>query len=590
LRQRLAAILAADVAGYSRLMAADDRATVAALDAGRAVFRDAIGAHGGRVIDMAGDSVLAVFEAATGAAAAALAIQQRINAGLQAVPEERRMRFRVGVNLGDVIEKEDGTVYGDGVNIAARLESLAEPGGIAVSASVHAAVQGRLEAEFEDRGEHQVKNIPRPVRAFRLKTGGEVAGARPAAPASAKASIAVLPFANLSGDPEQEYFADGIVDDLITALSRMRWFFVIARNSSFTYKGKAVDVKQVGRELGVRYVLEGSVRKSGNRVRISGQLVDAETGSQVWAERYEGSFDDIFELQDRITASVVGAVDPNVRRAEIERARAKPTANLQAYDLCLRALGGLMPGAGRAGNDEALALLRRAVEMDPGYTQAKALIAFACVQRMGAGYGDAEDVTSGLRNAEEALADHKDHPGTLSAAGLALASLGYRAGGVRVLGFRYEEALRAVERALALSPDSFVVLLPAGVVRAIAGDPEAALEHFDRAMRLSPLDPGMAGLHVGVGTAHIVAGRYPEAHLAALRALSESPAFTSAQRLLVASLGLMERPKEAAEAARRLLELSPGFRVSRYLSVSPTRDDALRERLGRVLREAGVPD
>ena len=473
LRQRLAAILAADVAGYSRLMAGDDRATVAALDAGRAVFRGAIAEHGGRVVDMAGDSVLAVFESAAGAAAAALAVQRRIHASLGAVPEERRMRFRIGVNLGDVIEKDDGTVYGDGVNVAARLEALAEPGGVSVSASVHAAVLGKVDAEFADRGEHQVKNIPRPVRAFRLRTGGEVPAARaaPAVQAASKASIAVLPFANLSGDPAQDYFADGIVDDLITALSRMRWFYVIARNSTFTYKGRAVDVKQVGRELGVRYVLEGSVRKAGERVRISGQLVDAETGSHVWADRYDGALDDIFDLQDRITASVVGAVDPSVRRAEIERARSKPTANLQAYDLCLRALGGLMPGAGKAVNDEALALLRRAVAMDPGYTQAKALIAFACVQRVGAGYGDAEDIKDGLRNAEEALADHKDHPGTLSASGLALASLGYRAGGARVLGFRYDEALGAVERALALSPDSFVVLLPAGVVRALAGDP-----------------------------------------------------------------------------------------------------------------------
>jgi adenylate cyclase len=440
LKQRLAAILAADVAGYSRLMAADDRATVAALDAARTVFRSHIESSQGRVIDMAGDSVLAVFETATGAVSAALAVQQEIGSSSDNVPEDRRMRFRIGVHLGDVIEKADGTIYGDGVNIAARLEGLAEPGGISVSESIHVAVRGKVTASFVDQGEQTVKNIPHPVRAFAVRTDGSAAApaassTRPPPPVPDLASLAVLPFTNMSGDPEQDYFADGMVEDIITALARMGMFFVVARNSSFVYKGRAVDIKQVGRELGVRYVLEGSVRKSGNRVRITGQLIEAENGRHVWADRFEGNLEDVFELQDRITESIVSAIQPSMLRAEMERARVKPTSNLQAYDLLLRALPGLMPDSTRAGLDEARSFIRRAMEMDPRFALAKAAGAFECVRRLIDGHGDAEDVKAGLRYADEALAEGNDDPTTLSYAGLALGSLGYRALGVRVLGF-----------------------------------------------------------------------------------------------------------------------------------------------------------
>ena len=336
LKKRLAAILAADVTGYSRLMAADDRATVAALDAGRAIFRAHIDANHGRVIDMAGDSVLAVFDTAIGAVSAALAVQRELATLVADTPEDRQMRFRIGVHLGDVIEKGDGTIYGDGVNIAARLEGLAAPGGISVSESIHVAVRGKVTADFVDQGEQTVKNIPHPVRAFSVSVdGGVSAPALPSVPAETQTrpapslpdlpSLAVLPFTNMSGDPEQDYFADGMVEDIITALARMGAFFVIARNSTFVYKGKAVDIKQVGRELGVRYVLEGSVRKAGNRVRITGQLIEADTARHVWADRFEGTLEDVFELQDRITESIVSAIQPSMLRAEIERARVKPT-------------------------------------------------------------------------------------------------------------------------------------------------------------------------------------------------------------------------------------------------------------------------
>ena len=596
--QRLAAILVADAAGYSRLMAADESATVAALDAARALFRSHIESRGGRVVDMAGDSVLAVFQTALGAVSAALAIQQDLAASRAAVPADRQMCFRIGVHLGDVIEKDDGTVYGDGVNIAARLQAMAEVGGITVSDAVHGAVRGKVSASFVDRGEQTVKNIAHPVRSFALQPAG--GAATPAAPPAlvpvggdpslpAELSIAVLPFTNLSGDPQQDYFADGMVEDIITALARMRVFFVIARNSSFVYKGQAVDIKQVGRALGVRYVLEGSVRRSGNRLRITGQLIEAESGRHVWAERFEGEMEDVFDLQDRIGESIVSAMEPSMRRADVERARAKPTSSLQAYDLLLRALPGLMPGADRAGNDEALALIRRALERDPHYANAMALGALACVGRVAGGHGSADDIKAGLGYAEQSLAASNDDPLVLSNAGLALASLGYRALGVRVLGFRYDEAQRAVERALKLAPGLLAVQYAAGMVRLILGEGKAALDHLGRAMRISPLDPAASALIAGISAAHLVCGRYEAALADARRAIQDSPNFGFAHLLQVAALGRLGRSDEARAATRRLVELAPGFTVSRYLSLSPVKDAEYRKATARIYRAAGVP-
>jgi adenylate cyclase len=342
-KQRLAAILAADVAGYSRLMAADERATVAALDAARAVFRAQIESSQGRVIDMAGDSVLAVFETATGAVSAALAVQKEISSSADAFPEDRRMRFRIGVHLGDVIEKADGTVYGDGVNIAARLQALAEPGGIAVSDSIRNAVKGKVNAVLTDLGEQEVKNIADPVRAYATVTAEAALAAATGIDLSApvpgfggRPAMAVLPFANLSGDPEQEYFADGLAEDILTRLAMQRRWPVIARNSSFSFKGRAVDVRAVGKALGARYVLEGSVRKAGNRVRITGQLIDAETGHHLWAERYDRVLEDLFAIQDELTDGIVGAIEGAVGRAEIVRAHRKPPGSLDAWDACMR--------------------------------------------------------------------------------------------------------------------------------------------------------------------------------------------------------------------------------------------------------------
>ena len=403
-------------------------------------------------------------------------------------------------------------------------------------------------------------------------------------------SIAVLPFTNMSGDPEQEYFADGMVDDILTALARTGILFVIARNSSFVYKGRAVDIRQVGRELGVRYVLEGSIRRAENRIRVAGQLIEAESGRHIWADRFEGTLEDVFELQDRITESVVFAVDPGVRRAELERIRAKPTSNLQAYDFLIQALPGLLPGTSKAEKDGSSSLIRRALAMDPGFSVAKALGAFACIQRVIDGYGEADDVKSGLRFAEEALADHKDNPVTLSMAGLALGSLGYRALGFRVLGFRYDEALRAIDRALSLSSNLFSVRFAAGMVLSVVGEGDEAIIHFERAMRLSPLDPGMSALIAGTGAAHVACGRYEDALAAARHAIQIDPNYTGAHRLLTIVFGLLGRGEEAKLSAKRMLELLPNFTVSRYSSVLPVKDASWRKRLATVLLAAGVPN
>jgi adenylate cyclase len=583
-KQRLAAILAADAAGYSRLMSLDERATLDALDAAREVFRSHIEVNRGRVIDMAGDSVLAVFETAAGAVSAALATQAELAGQVADVAEDLRMQFRIGIHSGDVIEKTDGTVYGDGVNIAARLQALAEPGGIIVSESIHTAVRGKVPADFEDQGEQAVKNIAHPVRTWRVLISPSRtpmdAKVTPHPALPDKPSLAVLPFTNLSGDPEQEYFADGVVDDIITALSRVRAFFVIARNSSFTYKGKAVDIKQVGRELGVRYVLEGSIRRAGNRMRIVGQLIDAENGRHVWADRFEGNLDDVFELQDRITESVAGVIEPNLRLAEVDRARSKPAGSLQPYDLCLRAHPSLYSSSTRVSNDEAIALLKRAIDMDPAYVYAKALCAFAYALRHAQGWSTSAEDEAGIRLAEQALSDHHDDPAILSYAGHTIS----------YLASRHEEGLHALDRALALSPNSSKALLSAGYVRGYVGDTMVAIEHFKRAMRLSPLDPEMGYIFSGLGFVYLADGAIEHALDTGLKAVHELPNWVPGHLLVTICLGLLGRTAEAATAGRRLLQLDPGFSISRVSRDWLNRSEKVNAQRITGMRAAGIPE
>ena len=554
-RQRLAAILAADVAGYSRLMAGDERATLAALDSARGIFREHIETHQGRVIDMAGDSVLAVFDTATGAVAAALAVQEGLVAMAAAVPEDRQMRFRIGVHLGDVMEKADGTVYGDGVNIAARLEGLAEPGGITVSEAVQGAVRGRVSATFADQGEQQVKNIVHTVHAYRLvKAQREaVTGAldRSGKPASEKPSIAVLPFANMSGDPEQEYFADGISEDILTGLSKLRWFFVIARNSSFTYKGKAVDVKRVARELGVRYVLEGSVRKGGNRVRITTQLIDASTGNHIWADRYDGDLTDVFALQDEITKKVVAAIEPKLLEAEGIRSQNRSPEDLGAWDMVIQA-NSLFWRLTKAEIEAAIAILQRAVERYPNYAPAHSMLAFDLLVSGYIGWAlmepQLQQAASLAARAEEL--DHGDPWAHLA--------LGY----VAFVRRRTSAAAAEFQRALALNPNFAAAHGYLGWALAFDGQSEQAIAHLKEAIRMSPHDPQNAIFNTGLAIAHYLAGRFVEAVEYGRETLQQRSAFTAGHRIYCASLAQNGQIDEAREALARLKAVHPDLSIA----------------------------
>jgi len=439
--RRLAAILAVDVAGYSRLMGVDEEGTLAALKACRRDFIDPkIAEHRGRIVKTTGDGALIEFASAVDGVRCAMEIQRVMAERNTAIPEDHRIEFRIGINVGDIIIDEND-IYGDGVNIAARIESLAEPGAVCLSENAYQQIKGKLSLDVTDMGDQQLKNIAQRVRVYGIRSDGPQARAALALPD--KPSIAVLPFQNISGDPEQEYFADGMVEDIITGLSRIKWFFVIARNSTFTYKGRAVDVKQVGRELGVRYVLEGSVRKAVDRVRITAQLIDAATGAHVWAERYDRKSDDIFALQDEITLSVVGAIEPSLRLAEVERAKRKRPDSLDAYDLVLRALPDVysrMPEPSK----KALVHLERALALDPNYALAHACAAECYHSLFLRGGLREENRTAAVRHAQVAIANGQDDALALTLAGFSLGMDGHDRAA----------AFAAFEAALAVSPSS----------------------------------------------------------------------------------------------------------------------------------------
>jgi TolB-like protein len=440
-----------------------------------------IAEHRGRIVKTTGDGLLAEFASVVDAVRCAVELQREMIARNTATPAERRIEFRMGINVGDIII-EDGDIFGDGVNIAARLEALAEPGGICLSGAAHEQVRDRLDIAFVDLGEQQVKNITRPVRTYGAVLG---ASSRAAPPVSAplplpdKPSLAVLPFQNMTGDTEQEYFVDGMVEEITTAIARLPWLFVIARNSAFTYKGKPVDVKRVAQELGVRYVREGSVRKAGGRVRITGQLIDTTTGAHIWADRFDGGLDDIFELQDQVASSVAGAIEPKLRQSEIERARRKPTANLTAYDLYLRALAQayLFTEEGFA---EAVALARQALAIDPSYAPAAAMVGWCRTHQRVHGWGalSDQDIGEACRLARQALEAERDDAQTIWQAAR---TLFYLAGEAAM-------AVAAFDRALALNPNSAHAWSYRANVHALRNQPEAAIEASERARRLSPFD------------------------------------------------------------------------------------------------------
>ena len=539
--RRLTAILAADVAGYSRLMGEDEEGTLARLNAHRRELIDPMVAeHHGRIVKTTGDGLLIEFPSVVEAVSCALAVQRAMVERNAATPEEKRITFRIGVNLGDIIV-EDGDIHGDGVNIAARLEGIAEPGGICISDDAFRQVRAKVEAEFADIGEQSFKNIARPIRVYRIPIAENATA--PTLPLPDKPSIAVLPFANLSGDPEQEYFADGMVEEIITALSRIRWLFVIARNSSFTYKGQAVDVKQVGRELGVRYVLEGSVRKAGGRVRITTQLIDAETGAHLWADRFDGRLEDVFELQDQVAISAAGVVEPTLQAAEIRRSAQRPTKDLTAYDLYLRALP-YWDSHEKDGLAQAAEYLGQAIERDPQYGPALALMAHCYVQLDNAGWREINQ-RRGIDLARQALRSAPEDPEVLARAAIAL---GY-------FGEDINAAIGLVDRSLTLNPSFAHGWYWSGVLRNWLGRPDLALDHFETFLRLSPRERFSTHEHA-MGMSLFFLRRFDEAVAKFLSAMEHHPKFVLGHRFLAGCYGHMGRLDDAREVVARLRTLT----------------------------------
>jgi TolB-like protein/class 3 adenylate cyclase/tetratricopeptide (TPR) repeat protein len=578
--RRLAAILVGDVVGYSRLMEADEAQALAALRDLRArTLEPLIETHSGRLVKTMGDGVLVEFASAVNAVACALAIQTRMAEASSPLTEERRILLRIGISLGDVVE--DGSdIYGDGVNIATRLEALSPPGGVCIAANVHEAVGGKINLAAEDLGECHLKNIARPVRAYVLRDG---AGIRPQAQPLLlpdKPSIAVLAFENLSGEPEQDYFADGIVEEIITALSRIKWLFVIARNSSFAYKGRMVDVKQVGRELGVRYVLEGSVRKSGSRMRINGQLIDATTGIQIWADRFEGALADIFDLQDQVTMRVVGAISPKLEEAEIERAKGKPTDSLDAYQCHMRGMAAFYQLT-EEGSREALIQFYRAIDIDPNFASAFGMAARAYAQRKAFGWPQTrtDEGDEVERLARRAAMLGKDDAVTLTMAGIALA---YTIGDL-------DSGDSLINRALTLNPNLASAWFFSGWVKVWLGDSATAIDHLSRAMRLSPQDPNMYNMHAATAGAHFVAGRYDQAMSSATMAVENQPNYALANSLLAASAAHCGQASITRRALDRLLQLEPDLHISRLTDMFPLRRAEDIASLTEGLRKAGLP-
>ena len=576
--RRLAAILAADVAGYSRLMGADEEGTLARLNAHRREFLEpTIAEHNGRIVKRTGDGILLEFGSAVDATRCAIQTQRGMAQRNTDVPDDQRIEIRIGIHVGDIII-EEGDIFGDGVNIAARLESIAEPGGICISDDTFRQVRGKVDAVFEDTGDQQLKNIEQPVRVYRVQLGGTKAKGGKTLASSDWPSIAVLPFQNMSGDPGQEYFVDGIVEDIITGLSRTKWLFVIARNSSFAYKGRAVDVKQAGQGLGVRYVLEGSLRRASDRVRITCQLIETASGTHVWAERYDRPLGDIFALQDEITLSVVGAIEPSLRRAEIARAKRKRPENLDAYDLYLRALPHAqiaMPGD----SEKALEWLHRSLALEPDYAAAHALAAWCYEQRYLRGGMHEADRTAGLDHARAALRAGADDPTTLATAGFVIGLVEHD----------YQTAMNAIDHALALNGSSTLALGLGATILAHDGQITRAIEFGERALQLSPHDL-MAYLPLtALGIAHLAAGRFEEAAAACNKACQSNPHFSFPVVLQTAALSGLGRVNEAKALARRVLELQSPFSVAEFIR-SHTGRAEIWNPIGEALRQVGLPE
>jgi adenylate cyclase len=594
-QRRLAAILAADVVGYSRLMGRDESGTVARL---RAIRKQQLvpllAKRGGRIVKLTGDGVLVEFSSAVEALAAAIELQQAVGEEARSEAQDRAILFRMGLHLGDLIV-EDDDLFGDGVNVAARLEAEAPPGGILISRTVHEAVAGRMKAGFDDLGSLLLKNIERPVQAFSVTWEGadwpwpdEATPAEASAPVTSlatplalpdKPSIAVLPFDNMSRDPEQEHFADGVVEAITAALSRIRSFFVIARNSAFAYKGRPMNVREIGRELGVAYVLEGSVQRVGARVRITAQLIETAGGVHLWADRYDGSLDDIFDLQDRITEAVAGALQPSIRLAEIERARRKRPQELGAYDYTMRAMRHAWALDSESAS-RALELLDKALAIDPDYPLALAFAAWCWAQR--SVYNWVDDVAmakaEALKLADRAASQSSDDPLILAVLGTA-----------HTFARNYGVARVMLERAVAIDPNAAWAWSRLGWLDVYADRPEEAKANFEKALRLSPLDPINFNNLAGLASARLVAGDDAGAIDFMVRALQERPNAIWLHRHLAAALYGAGRVEEAKASLKIFLAAHPNWSVRKFREAMVFSPRAL-DRMAEQLQALGVPE
>jgi TolB-like protein/Tfp pilus assembly protein PilF len=574
--RRLVAILAADIAGYSRLMAADEQGTLARLKKIRTdSIEPTVTSFGGSVVGSAGDSLLVEFASVVKAVECAVNIQTALGLANAELADDKRMEFRIGVNLGDVIA-DGGTIYGDGVNIAARLEKLAEPGGVCISGSVYDQIKGKLPFACVDLGEQTMHNIPEPVRAYRVEQPYE----RPqsdALPLPDKPSIAVLPFQNMGGDKDQDYFSDGITEDIITGLSKLHWIFVIARNSTFAYKGKSPDIRAVGRELGVHYVLEGSVRKSGERLRINAQLIDATTGAHVWAERYDRAIADIFAVQDEITESVIGALEPQLYAAENRRFQKKAPESLDAWGCVMRAMPYVWTWAA-ADNEAGVKLLERACTIDPAYARATGLLGWTYAARAHLGVADpAEMLAKALSLAERAMdQDNNDAWAHLAA--------GY----VHMVARQFQPAIDQLGEAIDRNPSFAIAHMVMGSTYGYGGMPEEGIRHVEMAMRLSPRDSIQSANLSTIGTCHFIAGRYAEAADYQRRAVQLRPHFGTAWRSLVAAAGLAGDLALAASALASASRLQPNLTLAWVEAHHPIVQPEDRARYVEGLRRAGL--
>jgi adenylate cyclase len=557
-QRKLAAIVSADVVGYSRLMGRDETGTIASLRAHRAELIDPkIAEFGGRIVKTMGDGLLVEYPSVVSATECAIAVQQGMAERNQDVAEDGRITFRIGVNLGDIVI-DGGDILGDGVNIAARLQAIAEPGGIAVSARVHDDIRDRLDDSFIDAGKQELKNIARPVQVWRWLPGAvadPVTDVEPP-PLPDRPSIAVLPFDNMSGDPEQEYFSDGVTEDIITALSKFHSFLVIARNSTFTYKGRAVNVADVGKELGVRYVVEGSIRKAGNRVRVTAQLIEAENGNHVWAESYDRDLEDTFALQDEITETIVGAIEQEIGSVERTRATQKRPDDLEAWELLQRGLHHVWQ-LNREGLETGADLLRQSVARDPSFAQAHSQLAFTLMHQVFLGTTD--EVAQALSDAETHTTEALKYDDRDSLAHEMHAR-------ILCLGHRFDEAVAEAKRAVQFNPNSASANYALASVYFFADRSSESIEWVDRAIRLSPKDPRHFSHLLGKGCVLCETGRMSDGIALMKQAVSVPhgdfrPAMMLARYL--AQAGTMD---EAQEAAARMLELKPDFTLSMFES------------------------